>query len=381
MNVGYWFRTAVRFLRRSGRATWTLGLMLSLSVAALVFLTATAEGVNTAMIENSVGLFSGHITAGPLPVSLSPADLQAPGVAAVLKRRYAQGLRLNGPRAAAAQLVQIEPQREAQSAALFKSFTVLPKPGEIVIGRALAHSLGLEAGDKLTFAAGLDSPRQTYRLAGTYATGIEHIDASCAFTASRATGGPWFAAIFLKPTADQAALLDTYRSRWPGLRFTPWQSQMPDLKQLVDLNYVSMNLVIGMVFAVVGVGCGAAFVIFILKNLREYGLLRAMGAGGFETGLLIWAQILLLNLIAALSGLALGCLLSWLTARHGIDLTAFTSHNRYFAVSGVIRPRLTAYAVLAPPLCALGLSLLAGLWPAAMVARKPSSELIRGLTR
>jgi len=381
LRPGYALLTAARFLRRSGRATWALSLMLSLSVAALIFLTATAVGVNQAMVASSVGLFSGHLTAGPLPENFKPADLADADVAAVLKRRYAPGLLFAGERVAAVQLVAVEPASERRHAALFKRIQVLPQAGEVVLGASLAHALGLKPGDRLEFAAGLSAPRQPLRLAGSYATGIEHLDQSLAFTDGRGWDGPWVAAIFLKDAASQPQVLAGYRQRWPSLRFSTWQQQMPDLEQLIELNYVSMNLVIGLVFGVTGLGVAAAFVIFILKNLREYGMLRAAGLSGFETGTLIWLQVVLLNLVASGLGLGLGGAVTLLAARHGIDLSAFTSHNRYFAVSGVIYPSLNRYAVLAPPLCALSLSLLAGLWPAAMAAFRSSSELIRGLTR
>jgi len=40
---------------------------------------------------------------------------------------------------------------------------------------------------------------------------------------------------------------------------------MPDLKQLIDLNYISMSIVILLVFGVVSLGIACAFVIVILK--------------------------------------------------------------------------------------------------------------------
>jgi hypothetical protein len=66
-----------------------------------------------------------------------------------------------------------------------------------------------------------------------------------------------------------------------------------------------------------------------------------------------------------------------LVGRTGIDLTAFTSHNRYFAVSALIFPRLTAYSLGLPPALACLFSLAATIWPVAPVAGKKAAAVLR----
>jgi hypothetical protein len=62
----------------------------------------------------------------------------------------------------------------------------------------------------------------------------------------------------------------------------------------------------------------------------------------------------------------------------GIDLTAFTSHNRYFAVSGIVIPRLTVYSLWAPPVVAFCFGLMASIWPAVLVVRSKTADILRG---
>jgi ABC-type lipoprotein release transport system permease subunit len=66
-DAAYWTRIAILFLVRSGRATAVLSVMVVTAVAALIFLSALAVGVEDAMLRNTVGLFSGHITGYNLP--------------------------------------------------------------------------------------------------------------------------------------------------------------------------------------------------------------------------------------------------------------------------------------------------------------------------
>jgi len=77
-----------------------------------------------------------------------------------------------------------------------------------------------------------------------------------------------------------------------------------------------------------------------------------------------------MNLLATTLGIIVGVGLSLLVRETGIDLTAFTSQNRYFAVSGVIYPRLTPFAWAVPPVLAFLFSLVASIWPALLVSRR-----------
>ena len=152
---------------------------------------------------------------------------------------------------------------------------------------------------------------------------------------------------------------------------------MPDLLQLIDLNYISMGVVTFLVFGVVSLGIACAFVIFILKNLREYGIMKAMGTTPQEIAYLIVIEVILMNLVASSLGVLIGVLLVFIANHSGIDLTYFTSHNRYFVVSGVVFPRLTFFSLCLPPILALFFSLVSAIWPAAIVSRKKTADILR----
>jgi ABC-type lipoprotein release transport system permease subunit len=139
-----------------------------------------------------------------------------------------------------------------------------------------------------------------------------------------------------------------------------------------------MGIVIVLVFGVVSIGIACSFVIFIIKNIREYGIMKAMGVTTRELSALIVMKVALMNFFACGVGLLIGVVSVWGIAESGgIDITAFTSHNRYFTVSGIIYPRLTAFSLLAPPVTAFLFSLVAAIWPAMLVARRKTADIIR----
>ncbi|MFB3890111.1 MAG: ABC transporter permease [Candidatus Bathyarchaeia archaeon] len=185
------------------------------------------------------------------------------------------------------------------------------------------------------------------------------------------------AAIFLKDGVDPNSVLHRYADRIDATRFRPWTQSMPDLKELIDLNVVSMTVVMVLVSAIVALSISCAFVIFILKHLREAGIMKSMGVMSCELACLVTGQIVLVTLAASTAGVLAGACASMVFARVGLDLTAFTSHNQYFTVSGVIYPRLTTFSLCLPPVLATVFALLAAVWPSVLVIRKKAAEILR----
>lgn len=107
--------------------------------------------------------------------------------------------------------------------------------------------------------------------------------------------------------------------------------------------------------------------------------MKAMGVTVAEISLLIAAKIVLINLIASLAGGVVGVGAVLLFSTYGIDLSALTSHNQYFVVSGVIFPRLNSYSLILPPFLALCFGLLAAAWPVILVARKKAVDVLRSV--
>jgi len=385
-GIGLWARIALRFLLRSGRSTAALSVMVVTAVAALIFLSALSVGVKDAMLRNTVGLFAGHITVYNLPAKMTPVDLRTAGVKAVLKRRYVPGVLSGDGLALPLTLCGIDPAKEAAATALEKKIVAgrYPRTGrmEILISKDLARSFGVGVGGGLRFEDRQGNPPLHLTVAGIFQAGLETLDRGLAFCPlDRLSGGeaPWTAAVFLNPGVAPAAILHAYRQRLPAtVRLESWEDQMPDLRQLIDLEAVSMVVVIVLVFGVVAIGIACSFVIFIIRNLREYGILKAMGVTSAEMARLIMVKVALMNLMACGMGLLAGVGAALTVAQTGgIDISAFTSHNRYFAVSGVIYPRLTVFSLWAPPAVALVFSLLAGVWPALLVARRRAADILR----
>jgi len=383
----FWIRTASLFLFRSGRSTVTLSLMVVMAVAVLIFLSALAVGINDAMIRNSVGLYSGHISAFSLPSSLNTAMLKIDGVDSVLKRISIPGILANGNNIETITIIGVDPAAELKTTAIWKKVVsgryLKTSESSVFLSHQLAEKLEVQPGSSVLFSLGLKKNQIKFIVSGIYKTGIDYLDrgiAFCPFEVLPVKRDTWGAAIFLQEGFEPESIITEYRTLLSeSAGFKSWKEMMPDLLQLIDLNYISMGVVTFLVFGVVSLGIACAFVIFILKNLREYGIMKAMGATPQEIAYFIVVEVMLLNLTASSIGVLIGVFLVFIASHSGIDLTYFTSHNRYFVVSGVVFPRLTFFSLCLPPILAFFFSLVSAIWPVAIVTRKKAADILRSI--
>lgn len=383
----FWIKTAGLFLIRSRRSTAVLILMVFSSVSTLIFLASLAVGINDAMIRNSVSLFSGHISGFNLPMTISRKSLFTDGVSNVLIRIPTPGTLSHSGKLVMVTLIAVDPIEEKKSTAIWKKIVhgryLEPGKKEIFLSKPVAEQLNIESGENIGFSPDSDSPPVELEVAGIYNTGMYQLDrgiAFCQIAAIPAKAAEWNAAIFLNDGADKDLILAGYHKAYlTDSLFKTWSDLMPDLKQLIDLNYISMSIVMVLVFGVVSLGIACAFSIFILKNLREYGVMKAMGVSPSETFFLILSEVVLMNLTASIMGIMGGIAAVLVFQRTGIDLSVYTSHNQYFIVSGVIFPRLTAYSVWLAPCLSFVFSIFAAIWPAVLVIRKNTSQILRSI--
>lgn len=385
MRLTFIFKLAGLMLWRSWRATVILSFMIISSVGALIFLSALAVGTNDAMIRNSTGLYSGHIVGSGITEKEVPL-LQVPGVKQVLFRQHQPVLLGSSDSLEPIVLTGVDPAREKEATAFWKKTVKgsYPAQGEetIFLSQETAKRLNVDVGKTVNLISRQGQPLKTLTVSGIYKTGITYLDQGVAFCSAQAmpAGEKSFsAAVFLQADAPLEDIAAQYRTLMPAAAFSTWTEFMPDLKQLIDLDYFCMAIVVLLVFAIVSVGISCTFLIFTLKSLREHGIMKAMGFMSGDTALLLLTQIGLLTISAAAIGTIAGALIVGVFSNVGIDIGAYTSHNQYFAVSGILYPRLTGLALFASPFVAVIFSLMAAVWPIAYILRKNPADILRSV--
>lgn len=386
MRLRYILKLSFLHLIRSWRATVVLSLLVISAVAALVFMTSLAIGTNDAMIRNSIGLFSGHIAGSNIPPQIDTDLLIVEGVEHLLIRKQQRYLLWKNDIFEPVLLMAVNPLKEKQGTALWKKTVfgryLQPDENAIYLNQETAERLSVPVGGQVHIGKLPGKTVKTLTVVGIYKTGISSLDQGLAFCPVGALPLPEgliTAAVYLQNGSPAEDVLRHYRELIPTGRFRAWPEFMPDLKQLIDLNFVCMAIVMILVFTLVSVGISCVFLIFTLKNLREYGIMKAMGIMPVESSLFLVCQIGFLTFFAATIGMIAGVLAVGLFSRTGIDLTSFTSHNQYFTISGIIYPRLTAISLFPPPLLAITFGLAAAIWPSLYIIRKSPADILRSV--
>lgn len=380
-------QTAKNFLFRSWRSTSVLAFMIFSATGTLVFLSALATGTSDAMIRNSIGLYSGHISGFELDKKISSVSLNHKNVKSVLTRDICEGLLSKGGKIRGIQLTGIIPDDEKANTGLWKKtiagrFLTNQDKG-FYLGVELARFLGVKAGDELFFSSYKGDLKKSYNIIGIFKTGLTEFDNNkvfCNINELPWLTKKWNAAVFLKEGADVDSLIQSYNQLAPAKNvFSAWYDIMPDLNQLIDMNKICMEILTIIVFTIVSIGVSCAFMIFILKNLREYGIMKSMGLSSSETVFLIFSEVFMMIFCASALGVVFGVIVVEMMSGGGIDISSLTSHNRYFIISGIIYPRLTVTDVLLPPMISLFFCILAAIWPAYTVSTSKIAKVVRSI--
>ena len=388
-----WTYMAVRFILRHRRKTIATASFIILGTGILVFLHALTVGINDTMVLNTTRLHFGDAfldipaefgDAEPVVRSIS-AEKEVAG--ALLRYRFS-GLLTGGGMSVPAVLYAVKPELESAWTAIAPRMTSGKYPEnhrpEILLGQNMAEKLHVIAGDSLSIVESSGAYLGGFRVSGVYRTEIPHFDNMIAYVPISAIGPdvhrqtPSEIAIFMGKRTNSDSIRERLLPLVPeGLRLQTWDELMPDLIQLIEMNEVAMRILILFVFILVGFGISNSFILTIVERYREFGILKAMGVTPKELVGLVFLESFMVCLAATLIGLFLGWVLTVVVAVWGIDFSSLTSHNRYFIVTGLVRPRATLESIYWPGLLSILAAVVSAYLPTRLAAKKTTSETLR----
>jgi putative ABC transport system permease protein len=257
----------------------------------------------------------------------------------------------------------------------------------VVVAGELGLSLGQEV--EVYYLDNLDTAgSELLRLRAIFRTGSEDLDRQLAIvalpTAKRLLGEEGAARVVVKARANSrtsAVAAELRRRLDPGVyRVRAWHEVSPFMKGLVAFQYGSINVVLIVLYFVVGAGVAAIQLLGVTGRTREFGVLSSIGFRPRDIVALVSLETLFLGLVAVASGLLLGAAAATLVAQlGGIDVRIVGGENLE-ALMGLdphLRPvlngRTFAFATgLIVPVLVLG-----GVLPALRAARLTPMEALR----
>ncbi len=407
------WRLAWRNVWRNPRRTGLTVAATVFAVALVVLASALSTGMWDKIIDDTVGMASGHVTlTGPgyledrtleqftyLDAPLRSRLEEDPAVAGFAPRINAFGLLSQGDVTRGVMVMGLDPEREETVSTLpgriqTGRFLQPKRSNEIVLGERLAQVLQVGVGDELllySVAYSLESAYDLFRVVGLMRLPSPALDRGLALI-SLEDAQAFFVygdrlseiAIRARDAGGSASLADELaRSLDPRrVEAHAWQEVMPDLAQSVILDKAGMYLMIGILVLVVSFGIFNTILMAVLERKREFGVVLALGLPPRSIFRIVYIESILLAGVGLAVGLLVAIPLVLYLQANPISVADSQEMVAAFEVVGA-EPLISAKLVASNPLFSgltiLGVALVAALYPALRASRGKPVDVLRSL--
>ncbi len=402
------FRLGWRNLwRNRRRSALTVG-SIAVAFATLVVVVGLVEGAARQLLANGTRTMLGQIqihaetylpdrslhdtigAAQGADVATLIARVESLADAKAAPRVFGFGLLSTGRRSAGAQLVGIDPVREArvstlQQALVHRSGLMGAAPMSVVLGQLLADELGADIGAEVavvTQAADGSMGNELLHVVGILRTGLMTADRALALMAIDdlqallvLPGGRIHeVAVSISDieAAESVATQLTDALREPAhLRVQSWRTLAPQLGDYLALTRSSNWMLFLIVGTFAAFGVLNTMLMAVFERTHELGVLASMGLRPLQILATIVAESVCLALVGLVGGLALGALGMWYFSHFGWDLTRWTEGVTIAGVlfDPILRSAWNWSATAQAALTLAVVTVVAGLIPAVRAAR------------
>jgi len=410
IRLGWRYTRAGRASRRNGFISFISGvsmLGIALGVAALIVVLSVMNGFQKEVTDRMLSVIA-HIEVLTLDGEALPdvartlAEIRThPQVTGAAPFIGAQALLARGETLRGAMIRGIDPAQEPQVTDLAAELkdTALSKlvPGQfgIVLGGALAQSLGVIEGDKVTLIspsgqitpAGVVPRLKQMTVVGLFNSGHFEYDSTLALIAM-----PDAEKIFRVdgPTAIRVRLRDLGQARAVAEQFTrtltgqplvqDWTRQNRAWFAAVQIEKRMMAIILALIVAVAAFNLVSTLVMTVQDKRADIAILRTLGASPASVMAAFMVQGAISGVIGTLSGLLLGLLIACnldviVPALERLLHAHFLPADVYLISQMPSDPRASDIVPIA--LIALALALLATIYPSWRASRVNPAEALR----
>jgi ABC-type lipoprotein release transport system permease subunit len=399
------FKMAYRDLGRNRRRSLFSALGLGIGLALLLWMAAFIQGEVDGSSESAIKLESGHLQVRAAsydesktsldftdliadPAALASKIAGIPQVAVATPRLYANGIISSGDQSLGVRVIGIDPASAANapysSSLVGGAFLTADDSSGILIGQALADKVGVKAGESLVLDINTSNgtvDEQSFTVRGIFSSGVLGYDQTTvllplakAQTFAQTPNHASAIFILLHDRADSAAVAASIQStQYQVLTFEQMNTL---LVQFEDLSNSYMWMLYLIVLAITVTVIVNTLVMSVFERTREIGILAAIGMRGGRIMTLFFAESGMLAIGGIAIGLVLGGLLVAYTTIYGFTLPNFGLTG--IAQNNVIYTHLTLKDTITLSLMALGVTLVAALYPARLAAGMEVVDALHG---
>jgi ABC-type lipoprotein release transport system permease subunit len=398
---------AWRNVWRHGRRTTIVLIATALGLALLIFFDGMFGGSKQAVFGNAVKLQGGNVMIHAsgyrerggrmplLPLLDDEAVLQAaraqPSVVAASRRIKTGGMVSSREGTLPVTIIGIEPKQEAATGLLADNvaqgrYLAAADEDVLLIGQVLAERLEIGVGDRVALvgrATHEQMRRRTMTVAGIYDLGLPEVEKGTVYI-SLAEAQTLFdlrdqateVVVSLERVGQEASLLSSLRSALPGYEVDSWQTLNPEMTQAFAVNEQVMSLFGLVVLLIAAVGILNILLMAVFERTREIGILAALGLKRRQILTLFLQEGVLMGLVGAVVGSALGGAVVWYLSRVGLKWSAMEYSELTALMGDRIFFRLGIDQLLGRALTVAVIAALASLYPAWQASRKEPAEAL-----
>ena len=310
-----------------------------LAVMALIVVLSIMSGFRTELLGRMLS-FNGHMYVQGLVLTSPDRDAAlkriaaVPGVVSASPLNEAQSLIRVGSYTTGAVVRGVRPQDLADTKFVFDSLTPAERESfgkgayggdRILIGAALANSLGVRVGDPITLYSptGADSAfgnlgglEKTYFVGGLFRSGAADYDRAFMFMPLEqqqlffGKEGVWDVIEIKVADADKVgAMTDAVRkAAGPGAVVTDWRERQAAFYGALKVERVAMSIILGMVVAIAALNIISGIVMLVKNKTKDIAILRTIGASPSAILRVFFMAGSMIGVAGTIAGLVLGLL-------------------------------------------------------------------------
>jgi ABC-type lipoprotein release transport system permease subunit len=399
------FVTAWRNLWRNGRRTSITLAAVTFGTAIVILFDALMQGVVEGSLRNATNLVVGeaevHAPGWLEDRSIydsigDPARIiaaaRARGIAAA-PRSFGYGLVAHGTKSAGALLEGVDPLLEREAFDLARhvahgAFLPGTPTRGLVLGKKLARSLDVDVGSEVVVvvqASDGSLGNDLFTVTGVLQSVGDSMDRSAAlvhrddFESLFVSAGRIHEIAFnTRGGLPLEELERTLTAIAPGEEIRTWRELLPTLSDMMALVGSFLWIFDGIFFLAAGLGVLNTMLMATHERIREFGVLKALGASPWRIARDVTVEALVLALLATVAGSALGVAATSALGVHGIDTARFAGETTIAGVAfdPVWRPVLRPAAVATAIVWLWITTAAAALYPAALAGRLDPVEAL-----
>jgi len=385
--------------------SWSSGIGIAIGVAALIVVLSVMYGFDVELKDRILG-FSSHVdiqgpddTLAQWPEWLQKVE-KLPQVARAAPYISVPVMAVHGSLATGVMLkgVDISREQDISRHIISGDFNVLGRgnPFKVVIGKDLAHKLGLRVGDQVNLvspAAGVApsgmTPRmRAFEVAGIFNSGFYEYDIGLIITGLQAVQR--LNRLGNRVTGIELHLHDRNQARMvanqvrqilpPDAWVKDWMQQHRSFFRALKMERVVMGIILSLIVLVAVFNMVASLVMVVMERRKEIAILKTIGATDASVmKVFLYMGALLTGMgtaFGAVFGLLLawklGAMLAWFQQVTGITILA---SNVYYIdhVPSIIDPVGVSLVLVA----SLVMGLAATIYPAWRAAQVPPADALR----